>query len=867
VLVNIKRPLFLLVYIAIPAIICPVQEEEESMYKPSVFNKKRRVKVGWLFSIFCVAFTLTLFSSYNSSVAASTLIEQDCSTLNSLTKVSGGTWTSSNGRCVLTSAVTSCQTANCNLMVHNTSVAGDFNLTVQGVAASSSSSWDDFVILFGYQDSSNYYFASFNEANDADTNGIFRVVNGTKTQIADFGAVTSSGSTLHNIEINRTGSTVRVRRDGTLLGTVADSTFINGKVGFGTFNNNASFDNLLVTVPDIVSTPTPTPTPVSPTPSPIPECSIAASGSSWINKNFTAQTGSFTLTFDATPSTSPANMHVGLSNGAQTAYTGFAVIVRFNSSGNIDARNGGAYQAVSSIPYTANTSYTFRFIVNLSTRRYSVYVTPAGGSERVVGENFAFRTEQANVSQLNNYGLYVEGSTGSLQVCNFQIEGTVPPTPTPTVTPTPTPDDPPGKMPRLRVSANGHYFVKSNDGSPFFVAGDTAYFLAKDSTRAVVDKYFNDCKQRGINVIFMSAVHRFDQPNEFGDYPWSNGDASKIITTPGNNPSNAQEYDYWDHVDFILDRAEDNNLYVFMMPLFVTLGGDGYQALNNGRGLVYARFLGNRYRDRTNVAWVLGGDNDPTSSQVTLWREFAREFTNAVNNGNGADYSKTFMSYLPTGEESSSTWFHSDAWLDFNIQQTHRHFHLVYPMVRRDYNKTPPKPTVNGEPLYENHHSVDASQVQQRRQYYQFQLGGGFCVFGNNYVKGFLSAVRQWDDYLETPVRRSFIIMKNLITSKEWWKLIPDQSVITSGAGSPPTINVASRSSDRDFAFIYFSTNTTVTIDMSKVNAGSQINATWIDPRDGDRESAGGPFSSSGTRSFKPPSGWEDAVLLLETVQ
>jgi hypothetical protein len=53
-------------------------------------------------------------------------------------------------------------------------------------------------------------------------------------------------------------------------------------------------------------------------------------------------------------------------------------------------------------------------------------------------------------------------------------------------------------------------------------------------------------------------------------------------------------------------------------------------------------------------------------------------------------------------------------------------------------------------------------------------------------------------------------------------------------------------------------------------NAGSTIQnilassatATWHDPRDGGTE-AGGTFSPGESRSMTPPSGWEDALLLL----
>src|SRR5262249_8011538 len=115
------------------------------------------------------------------------------------------------------------------------------------------------------------------------------------------------------------------------------------------------------------------------------ECAMATSGGPWQNSAFPSQSGTFTAEFDATPSVSPINSVVGLSLGAQNDYTGFACLARFNPSGNIDARNGGAYAAATIIPYTANTAYHFRLAVNVPTHTYSVFVTPAGGTEQTVG--------------------------------------------------------------------------------------------------------------------------------------------------------------------------------------------------------------------------------------------------------------------------------------------------------------------------------------------------------------------------------------------------------------------------------------------------------------------------------------------------
>ncbi|HWZ94701.1 MAG TPA: chitobiase/beta-hexosaminidase C-terminal domain-containing protein, partial [Opitutaceae bacterium] len=113
-----------------------------------------------------------------------------------------------------------------------------------------------------------------------------------------------------------------------------------------------------------------------------------------------AQTGTFTATFDATPSVSPENAVVGLSKGVATAYTGLSCIARFNTSGQIDAYNGTAY-GTSTITYIANLSYHFRLVVNVPAHTYSVYVTPSGGSELTVGLNYAFRVAQTSLDTWN----------------------------------------------------------------------------------------------------------------------------------------------------------------------------------------------------------------------------------------------------------------------------------------------------------------------------------------------------------------------------------------------------------------------------------------------------------------------------------
>jgi hypothetical protein len=58
--------------------------------------------------------------------------------------------------------------------------------------------------------------------------------------------------------------------------------------------------------------------------------------------------------------------------------------------------------------------------VNITSHTYSIFVTPAGGTELTVGSNYAFRTEQNTVTSLNSWGALVNTSpAGTMSVCSF----------------------------------------------------------------------------------------------------------------------------------------------------------------------------------------------------------------------------------------------------------------------------------------------------------------------------------------------------------------------------------------------------------------------------------------------------------------
>jgi hypothetical protein len=180
------------------------------------------------------------------------------------------------------------------------------------------------------------------------------------------------------------------------------------------------------------------------------QCKTATVGG-WQNTSFASQAGTFTAEMDATAA---ADAAMGLSLGAQTSWSGLATIVRFNTTGTVDARNGSAYAATATVPYTTGTSYHIRMVVNVATHTYAAYVKPAGGSETQIASAYGFRTEQAAVTSLNNWTAATDG--GALTVCNFLL--TPPDTTSPTITMT-APAAGATVSGIITVSANAQYII------------------------------------------------------------------------------------------------------------------------------------------------------------------------------------------------------------------------------------------------------------------------------------------------------------------------------------------------------------------------------------------------------------------------
>ncbi len=145
----------------------------------------------------------------------------------------------------------------------------------------------------------------------------------------------------------------------------------------------------------------------------------------WTNVTMPAQTGRFSIRWNAVPDGNLIDGVTGLSLGSVDNYDDLACIVRFAVNGVIDVRNGGSYAALTPLTYTAGKIYRFELDVDLAAKEYSVTVTPDGGLPVLLAQGYKFRTQQATVSSLDHIGL-VALDGGAHTVTDIVI-GTTPP--------------------------------------------------------------------------------------------------------------------------------------------------------------------------------------------------------------------------------------------------------------------------------------------------------------------------------------------------------------------------------------------------------------------------------------------------------
>ncbi len=135
------------------------------------------------------------------------------------------------------------------------------------------------------------------------------------------------------------------------------------------------------------------------------------------------------ISLDVTPSQLGMDTLFGFTGSTVIPTQGnnsLACLVAF-SGGVIKVRNGGSFTNLTPITYVAGTKYSFELKVNTYTKKYSVWVTPEGGTRTQIAANYAYRSggDGALSSDIGQVYFTQEPGrpTDNYSVSNFQISG------------------------------------------------------------------------------------------------------------------------------------------------------------------------------------------------------------------------------------------------------------------------------------------------------------------------------------------------------------------------------------------------------------------------------------------------------------
>jgi len=156
---------------------------------------------------------------------------------------------------------------------------------------------------------------------------------------------------------------------------------------------------------------------------------------------------------------------------------------------------------------------------------------------------------------------------------------------------------------RLKVSIVNPHYLQYEDGRPFFWLGDTGWEIFLRLSREDAQWYIYQRKEQGFNIIQAVMITEFEgvkAPNYYHALPFIDEHPEKPDITPGNNINDSVAYDYWDHIDYLVNYAEKMGMYLALLPAW----GE-YVIPREGRLLFkttqqaynYGWFIGNRYKN------------------------------------------------------------------------------------------------------------------------------------------------------------------------------------------------------------------------------------------------------------------------------
>ncbi len=428
----------------------------------------------------------------------------------------------------------------------------------------------------------------------------------------------------------------------------------------------------------------------------------------------------------------------------------------------------------------------------------------------------------------------------------------------------------------LAVAGNQR-FLQFADGTPFFWLADTGWLLPERLDRDEAAYYLQRCAKAGFNVVQVQTLNGVPAYNAYGQPSHIDGWDFRQIDRKG-------VYGYWNHMDYIIDQAAHNGIYIGMVCIWGGLVKSGLLSVDDAKR--YGTFLAQRYKDKPNIVWIIGGDIQG-DIRPEVWETLATTIKSIDKNH--------LMTYHPRGRYTSARWWSKASWIDFHtFQSGHRCYgqrmgNKDYPIpdnteednwmyVDSTWAHKPIKPVLDSEPSYEDIpvglHDADGPRWQAHdvRRYAYWSVFAGSCghTYGHNaimqmykpgYATGYgnVADMKPWYQALDDPGFNQMQYLKRLILSFPYFDRVADQSIVE-GNGKQYNRLIATRGND--YLLVYNYKGNPMRLHLTKIS-GDRKKVWWMNAADGRLRYLGEYANRTLTFRFHPQGkGIEDGVLI-----
>jgi hypothetical protein len=341
---------------------------------------------------------------------------------------------------------------------------------------------------------------------------------------------------------------------------------------------------------------------------------------------------------------------------------------------------------------------------------------------------------------------------------------------------------------------------------------------------------------------------------------------------------------YWEYLDQFIRYCESKQIVVFMFPAYLGYAGQeqGWmkELVANGPEKIhaYGAWVANRFKERTNIVWMLLGDMGEFNDEQRTAEAALIAGLKSVSGQRSTQYTAESFS----GQNAVDN-------KDFGSEMTINGVYtwelkVPVPMLSRvAYAHEPPMPAFLLEEPYDeegpdgNNYNPNGTQPVRRFQWWGWLSTIGGYIAGNGYVWMFQDPT--WRQHLDTQGAKDMGRLNNFISALEWWKLVPSglggmkDLVINNQPDSSTAYISAAASPDGELLVAYVPPDfqeTSFELDISSIN--KELRAYWFDPTQGNYDPIKGyRQSQGGTAKFTLPGrnegGDKDWILLLTKVR